>query len=280
MAFTYSTPKHVWNNSVSAPRPNIKWEAPAPRRVLVADGEMPLADLQARLNLGLSADVPNDRLGILAADNSEVGINLGSTEGQQVLEPLLDGVDLLILDNLSTLMTTGSEGASDSWLPMQNWLLRLRRKGIAVLLIHHAGVNGKQRGTSRREDALDLVIGLRRPADYSPEQGARFEVHIEKARMLVGDGALPFEAMVEAFVSESGRAGIRWVARDLKPPVLYRAAELFRDGHTIRQVADLLGVSRSEAGRLRLKAAADGLLPGLRRTRARRSNPLRNGPHG
>jgi putative DNA primase/helicase len=146
---------------------------------------------------------------------------------------------------------------------MQNWLLRLRRKGIAVLLIHHAGVNGKQRGTSRREDALDLVIGLRRSADYSPEQGARFEVHVEKARTLVGDGALPFEAMVEAFVSESGRAGIRWVDRDLKPPVLYRAAELFRDGHTVRQVADLLGVSRSEAGRLRLKAAAEGIIGAL-----------------
>jgi hypothetical protein len=46
----------------------------------------------------------------------------------------------------------------------------------------------------------------------------------------------------------------------IKPPVLYRAAELFRDGHTVRQVADLLGVSRSEAGRLRLKAAADGIV--------------------
>jgi putative DNA primase/helicase len=241
----------------------LKWEAPGPRRVLVADGEMQLADLQARLNLilaGLGVDVPNDRLRILAADNSDVGINLGSIEGQQALEPHLDGVDLLILDNLSTLMTTGSEGASDSWLPMQNWLLRLRRKGIAVLLIHHAGLNGRQRGTSRREDALDLVIGLRRPADYSPEQGARFEVHIEKARTLVGDGALPFEGVVEAFVSESGRAGIRWVVRDLKPPVLHRAAELFRAGHTVRRVADLLGVSRSEAGRLRIRATADGIL--------------------
>jgi hypothetical protein len=96
---------------------------------------------------------------IFAADNREVGINLGSIEGQQALEPHLDGVDLLILDNLSTLMTTGSEGATDSWLPMQNWLLRLRRRGIAVLLIHHAGVNGKQRGTNRREDALDLSDG-------------------------------------------------------------------------------------------------------------------------
>ena len=104
----------------------------------------------------------------------------------------------------------------------------------------------------RREDAdaLDTVIGLRRPDDYSAQQGARFEVHIEKSRTLAGEGALPFEAMVEAFVGKSGRAGIRWVARDLKPPVLYRAAELFRDGHTVRQVAVLLGVSRQPAGEI------------------------------
>jgi hypothetical protein len=37
---------------------------------------------------------------------------------------------------------------------------------------HHAGTNGRQRGASRREDALDTVIALRRPEDYSPEQGA------------------------------------------------------------------------------------------------------------
>jgi hypothetical protein len=27
-------------------------------------------------------------------------------------------------------------------LPSQNWLLRLRRKGVAVLVIHHAGTKG------------------------------------------------------------------------------------------------------------------------------------------
>jgi putative DNA primase/helicase len=243
----------------------LRWNAPSPRRVLLVDGEMLLSDLQTRLNLilvGLGTTIPDDGFRVLAADHSERGINLSSGEGQQELERHLDGVDLLILDNLSTLLANGSEGVSDAWLPMQNWLLRLRRNGVAVLLIHHAGVNGRQRGTSRREDALDTVIALRRPADYSPEQGARFEVHLEKARALVGDGAAPFEAMVEAFVTESGRAGIRGVARDLKPPVVYRAAELFRDGHTARQVANLLGVSRSEAGRLRLKAAGDGIVGG------------------
>jgi putative DNA primase/helicase len=81
----------------------------------------------------------------------------------------LEKIELLILHNLSTIFT-GSESAGDAWLPMQNWLLKLRRQGISVLLVHHAGTNGRQRGTSRREDALDTVIGLRRPEDYSPEQ--------------------------------------------------------------------------------------------------------------
>ena len=126
----------------------LRWNAPKARRVLYVDGEMPLPDLQARLRLiatGLGRDSAQNTFQMLAADNMETGINLASTENQIALEQILDGVDLLVLDNLSTL-TGGSEGASDAWLPMQNWLLRLRRKGIAVLLIHHAGVNGRQRG--------------------------------------------------------------------------------------------------------------------------------------
>jgi putative DNA primase/helicase len=143
---------------------------------------------------------------------------------------------------------------------MQNWLLRLRRRGVAVLLVHHAGVNGRQRGTSRREDALDTVIALRRPADYSPEEGARFEVHIEKARTLAGEGALPFEAAVEPLDSGTGKPGIQWMARDLMPPIFQQAAELFARGASVREVRKALGISHGEAGRLRLRAAAKGLL--------------------
>ena len=249
--------------AVASGAPLLRWAAPRPRNVLYADGEMPLAELQSRLaaiQAGVGVAIPNDGFRILAADSTEAGINLSSAEGQQALEPHLAGIDLLILDNLSTLLASGSEGASDAWLPIQNWLLRLRRKGIAVLLIHHAGVNGRQRGTSRREDALDTVIALRRPEDYSPKEGARFEVHLEKARALVGAGAMSFEAVVEPLASESGKPGIRWVARDLKPPIFNQAVELFASGRTVRQVKEILGISHGEAGRLRLRAAAKGLL--------------------
>ena len=58
--------------------------------------------------------------------------------------------------------------------------------GISVLFIHHAGKGGQQRGTSRREDVLDTVIAMRKPADFNPGDGAYFEIHFEKARGLYG----------------------------------------------------------------------------------------------
>ena len=167
------------------------------------------------------------------------------------IDRVLDGTNLLILDNLSTLFPSGGESASDAWVPMQNWLLNLRRRGVSVLFVHHAGTNGRQRGTSRREDVLDTVIALRRPENYSSDQGARFEIHFEKLRHRVGEFGQPFEASAEPMSSEDGRSGIAWASRDLRPPLLMEAAELFEHGHTVRDVAGLLRISKSEAGRLR-----------------------------
>jgi putative DNA primase/helicase len=243
--------------------PLLRWSAPRQKRVLFVDGEMPLVSLQERLraiSIGLGAEIPNDGFRILAADHTECGLSLGSEDGQNAIESLLGDVDLLILDNLSTLCTTGSESASDAWVPMQNWLIRLRRQGISVLLVHHAGTNGRQRGTSRREDTLDTVIALRRPEDYSPEQGARFEVHFEKLRDRVeGDGAVSFEAKLESFVADQ-RDGVRWSAHDVSPPMFKQATELFQNGLTVREVAAVLRISKSEAGRIRLRTLDEGLI--------------------
>jgi putative DNA primase/helicase len=89
--------------------------------------------------------------------------------------------------------------------------------------VHHSGKSGEQRGTSRREDVLDTVIGLRRPADYNPNQGARFM----KSRAHFGDAGRPFEASLVA--TADGR-GLTWTACDLKPGLLEEAAALFRSG--------------------------------------------------
>jgi hypothetical protein len=70
---------------------------------------------------------------------------------------------------------------------------------------------------------------------------------------------MPFEARIES-VNAGGQRSIRWACSDLKPPMLKQAAELFSEGMTVREVAAALRISKSEAGRLRLRALTDGIL--------------------
>jgi hypothetical protein len=111
---------------------------------------------------------------------------------------------------------------------------------------------GAQRGTSRREDVLDTVMSLRRPADYQPDQGARFEVHFEKAR---GDEAKPFEARYEI-----RDAGSLWTRTEIVDAERARVDAALKDGMSIREAAEELGIHRSKVERLRKKAIADGEL--------------------
>src|SRR5262249_30955092 len=130
----------------------------------------------------------------VAADTFPDGLpNLGSREGQQRYADVIADADCVIADNLSTLCPTIKENDADSWAPVVEWQLSLRRANKSVLLVHHAGKGGTQRGSSRKEDVLNTVISLRRPPDYSPGQGARFEVHFEKNRGFYGPDAEPFE---------------------------------------------------------------------------------------
>jgi replicative DNA helicase len=98
----------------------LKWTAPKPRRVLLVDGEMPAASLQERLasmmsSMGLDFDAGN--LKILAADLIDAGGvgNLASPEAQTELDQWLEGVDLLILDNLSSLTAVVRDNDAESW---------------------------------------------------------------------------------------------------------------------------------------------------------------------
>jgi hypothetical protein len=125
---------------------------------------------------------------------------------QHALDVAAADADMLILDNLSTLAGGIRENEADDWEGVQRWLLAQRRAGRLVLIVHHAGKGGQQRGTSRREDVMDTVIALRRPAEYTPAQGARVEIHLEKARGIVGADAAPFLAEL----IEAAEGGLTW----------------------------------------------------------------------
>jgi putative DNA primase/helicase len=238
------------------------WKAPAPKRVLYIDGEMPAQALQDRLKniiAGNPADASPANLRFLAADLQSAPLpDLAMTENQNWLEGVWgEAPDLLILDNLSALTGSVRDNDAESWTSMQRWLLSLRRRGVSVLFVHHAGKGGQQRGTSRREDSLDTSISLRRPAKYSPKEGARFEVHLEKARGLSGEALEPFEATLIMKGSEAF-----WTCKPLEDARLHDAAASFCDGYTVQGVAEELNISHSAAGRLRQKAIKAGLFDG------------------
>jgi len=237
--------------AVAAGSKFLRWSAPSPRKVLHVDGEMPGEALQERLNAIICAsDVPpvhDEYLRFLPMDAQEVGasMNLASSRDQAAIENFLDGVELLVLDNLSTLVNGGRENDAESWNAMQEWLLRLRRKGLSVLLIHHAGRGENARGTSKREDVLDTVIQLKRPADYQVEEGARFEVHLTKCRGVVGDDAAPFEARME-----TRDGGAWWTLRDMRDVQAERVRAMTRDKMSVREIAEELGISKSTVNRI------------------------------
>jgi|SRR5581483_515907 len=63
----------------------------------------------------------------------------------------------------------------------------------------------------------------------------------------------------ESVVTDAGE-GISWSAHNRRPSILKQATELYEQGLTVRQVAGTLRISKTEAGRLRLRASDTGLL--------------------
>ncbi|CAK7037994.1 MAG: hypothetical protein DELT_00652 [Desulfovibrio sp.] len=232
------------------------WRAPMPKKVLYMDGEMPAISMQSRLTaLVKGMSIPPhalENMTIITPDLQPCPMpDLSTAGGQAQLEPYLKGVDMVVVDNISTLCRTGKENESQSWQTMQYWLLDLRRRGITVLLIHHAGKSGDQRGTSAREDIMDTVISLRRPREYSMAEGARFEVHLTKARGILGDEAKPFEANL---VTEGN--SLQWQRKELENVELEELKRLLNEGYSIRDCAEEMGKSKGAIQRLKKKLEA------------------------
>lgn len=237
----------------------LAWRAPRPRRVLYLDGEMPAITMRerlARLIRGGGIEAPADHLRIVTPDLQTGPMpDLGTCAGRAVLDAHVAGADLVIVDSISTL-TSAAESEADEWLPLQRWVLDLRRAGRSVLLSHHAGKGGQQRGTSRREDVLDTVLALRRPADYRPEQGARAELVVEKGRGIHGDDA----RTVEMALADDGSGGLRWTCRTTDDAITERVAAMVREGLSHRLIAAELHCGVATVSRHRRLAAAAGLL--------------------
>jgi len=229
----------------------LKWKAETPRGVLLIDGEMPGSVLQERIkqvsqNMGQTLE--NVNLNIITPDLQTHGMpDLSTTDGQLLVESFItEKTKLIVLDNISTLCRSGEENKSDSWRQMQEWILQLRARGKSVLLIHHDGKGGLQRGHSKKEDILDTVIQLKRPSQYSPEDGAVFEVHFKKSRGLFGPDVEPFEASLRT--DALGKA--EWFIKKLDDSMRDKVRKLLYEGYKQKDIAEELGVTPGRISQL------------------------------
>ena len=238
----------------------LDWHAPAPVPVLYLDGEMPGAALKDRCAAIVAAaevDAQEGFLRFVTPDLQPDGVmpDLATREGQEAIEALLGDARVIVVDNISCLVRSGGkENDADSWAGVAQWALRMRASGRSVMFVHHSGKSGLQRGTSKREDLLDTVILLRRPTDYEPSQGARFEVNFEKARALFGKDVSPCEAKLET--DAQGRQ--TWKTADASNNLRDRAIELHELGLSQADIAGELGCARSTIMRGLREAEREG----------------------
>lgn len=253
----------------------LGWQAGEPSKVLYLDGEMPGSALQQRLANIVQASSKTcdpDFFRFITPDLQRYLMpDLATHEGQeQIEEHIAIDTRLIVVDNLSALARRGGrENDAESWLNVGEWAMHQRASGRAVLFVHHSGKDGRQRGTSKREDILDTVLCLSRPSDYNAAtDGARFVVEFQKDRHnLAGE---PFEAKLD-----SGPNGEQfWTTRSAESSRMTQAIELAELGLTVTDIAAELGVNKSTVSRMLKKAEDEGLYRPKRKGKGRDGNVI------
>lgn len=235
----------------------LKYEAEEPISVLYLDGEMQAQLMQQRLASFMGDEMAKFML--VTPDFQPTGEmpDLGTSGGMKAIDDLIEKTDpkVIFVDNLSTFIRTGNENEGESWLPVQNWAVKHRSKGRALVFVHHTNKEGKQRGSHRKEDVMDTVINLKRPDDYlSGQEGARFVVHFTKNRCLPAEDIKDIEAVLKPLES-----GSEW-SWQYSESGYELAAKLLKSGFSQNEVAEELGVTKGTISKWKQKAREARLL--------------------
>ena len=234
------------------------WRAKGGARVLYLDCEMPKKDMEDRL-----AD-----FGLLGRDdfvllNHEVlfvktGLTMNLADPVQqraVIEEMEQRkCNLMIFDNVSTGLRNVRENASEDWDPVGTWLMDMRRRGIAALVLHHAGRNNEMRGTSKREDPATWVLRLDRDKAADDASEANVVVRFTKYRTGCREDAEPFGLR---FLKEPGKI----VAQTTRIDSMDLVIDWVRDGLTsASDIAAEMGLTKGTVSKLATKAMDAGRL--------------------
>jgi KaiC/GvpD/RAD55 family RecA-like ATPase/DNA-binding transcriptional regulator YiaG len=238
----------------------LAYQADAPSPVLYLDGEMQAPLMQDRLKMLTNGQETAVPLHIYTPDIQDLdeSPDLSTRHGQAMVDELIEkiGAKVIFIDNISTFMRTGSENEAESWASVQPWLIKHRKYGRAIVLVHHANKEGKQRGTHKKEDVMDTVIQLKRPEDYvTGEDATRLVVGFTKSRHLYGKNTQELEATLkqegEKLVWECKAAEGRF----------HEVIRLLKEGQLNQtEIADTVGVAKGTVSKWKQRGLNKGLL--------------------
>lgn len=251
----------------------LHWSAPTPRRVLLVDGEMNLADLRERFVVllagaeGIDAEIVRQNVLIIARQDQDPDADfpdIADTEeggGQRFVFDLArqHGADLVILDNFATLAEVEDENDASAMNPVLSFLMRLKQGSIAAILVHHSGKSGETyRGSSKLEATFEAVIGLKKTTAAIAEGGAAFDLSFTKFRGKRSEA----HAETTAWLEGAPGGGLRWTFKRSEADALNQMVAALRslEFSTQNALAAHLGISKSELSRRKQKAIALGLL--------------------
>ena len=111
---------------------------------------------------------------------------ISTAAGMQFYEDRAGHVELMIFDNFSTLREVEDENSAAEFNAVTEFLLRLKAKGVATMLVHHANKGGENfRGSSKLAATFETIIKLEKPDGAAGEDDtddARFRVVWQKVR--------------------------------------------------------------------------------------------------
>jgi hypothetical protein len=170
------------------------WSNGKPRKVLIIDGEMRLSDIKDRLvslSRGLEShdrDAALDNIEVRSRQDQKPGVKFYDVSVEEDQDDISNyvrekGIDLLILDNITTLTNSVKDenGAGDI-KPILDFLLKMKRDGVAAIVLHHANKGGASyRGSTAIATTFEAIVGLQRPQDASHDETV-FKLFFEKFR--------------------------------------------------------------------------------------------------
>ena len=230
---------------------------------LYIDGELPQDELSERAKaLGVGGNctlISKMRLG--AAD---IPFNLANENDRRDLTKAImkgNGIipfELVILDNLFSLLEGVDLKDDVAWGAINSWLMRLRAKNVTVLMEHHPTKKGDQFGSIVKTFNITTSLLLKK-AQVEGKDNAKFSIIVDKGRnMGLGLAGRTYELLNNEWIVEE------YTSKELKKQdeeeLLAKVAAALVAGKSQSDIGNQIKIDKSTVSRRKDKLVSHGYI--------------------